>query len=124
MAIKIILVLGVLSTAVPLLLGQDARFLAIRRMLLMAFVAFAIASIFVPDLWSRLAALVGVGRGTDLVLYSLVIAFLGFVMRSYVRNRSMEIQLTRLARRLALDETARPRGTGRPSGVPSERDGQ
>lgn len=105
MPIKIFLVVGVLSTAVPLLIGQGARYLAIRRILLVLFMAFAIASIFRPDAWTGLAHRVGVGRGTDLVLYSLVIAFLGFVMRSYTRSRSMEIQITRLARRIALDES-------------------
>jgi hypothetical protein len=104
MIIKFLLVAGVLVVAVPLLLGQGARHLAIRRILLVLFMAFAVASIFRPTLWTRLANLVGVGRGTDLVLYSLVIAFLGFVMRSYLRTRAMELQLTRLARRIALDE--------------------
>jgi UDP-glucose 4-epimerase len=86
MTIKLLLVLGVLSAAVPLLLGQGARRLAIRRILLMVFMVFAAASVFRPDLWTRVANLVGVGRGTDLVLYALVVAFFGFVMRSYVRN--------------------------------------
>jgi hypothetical protein len=104
MIIKLLLVVGVLGGAIPLLLGQGARNLAIRRILLVLFMMFAVASIFRPDLWSRLASLVGVGRGTDLVLYALVVAFLGFVMRSYGRNRALEIQVTRLARRIALDE--------------------
>jgi hypothetical protein len=115
LAIKIILVLGVMAAAVPLLQGQGARHLAIRRILLMLFMTFAAASIFRPDLWTRLANLVGVGRGSDLVLYSLVIAFLGFVMTSYVRNRAIELQLTRLARRIALAE-ADPPTAGRRGG--------
>ena len=49
----------------------------------------------------------GIGRGADLILYGLVVAFFGFVVTTYKRFRAMETRYTRLARRIALDE-ARP----------------
>ena len=51
---------------------------------------------------------VGIGRGADLILYGLVVAFFGFVVTTFRRFREMETRYTRLARRLALRETLPP----------------
>ena len=55
---------------------SGARHQAGRRIVTLAFVIFAFVSIAVPSVVSRIAYFVGVGRGTDLLLYALVIAFL------------------------------------------------
>lgn len=86
-----------------------ARHLAGRRLVTLAFVVFAVVTILFPGLTGRLADLVGVGRGTDLLLYTLVVAFLLQVLSSFRRNAAMERQLTRLARRIALDSTPDPK---------------
>ncbi|WP_369051995.1 DUF2304 domain-containing protein [Kineococcus terrestris] len=88
------------------------RHQAVRRLLLGALVVLAVASILVPGAVTAVAGLVGVGRGTDLLLYGLVVAFLGFVVQSYRRSRQVEARLTALTRRLALDE-AEPPGEAR-----------
>jgi small membrane protein len=75
-----------------------------RRVALIVFVLFAVASVLFPDVWNALAKLVGVGRGTDLLLYVLIVVFLGFMATSYLRFRGLEFQITQLARRIALDE--------------------
>ncbi|NMM34640.1 MAG: DUF2304 domain-containing protein, partial [Phycicoccus sp.] len=61
-----------------------------------------------PTVWTRIAKLVGVGRGTDMVLYALVVAFLSFTLTTYVRFRDFEARYTKIARRLALDEANPP----------------
>ena len=76
----------------------------------MVFVIFATVAIAVPSLMTRLANLVGVGRGTDLLLYALVIAFLAQMLSSFRRNAARERQITRLARRIALDDAPEPPG--------------
>ena len=102
----------------PALLGAAQRTQALRRLGLLVFAAFAVVLDPRPatcgTAWPEL---VGVGRGADLVLYALVVAFLGFVVTTYLRFRDMETRYTRLARRIALDEAARdyPR-TGRSGG--------
>ena len=63
-------------------------------------------SILDPGVWTRLASVVGIGRGADLILYGLVVAFFGFVVTTFKRFREMEIRYTRLARRIAIDEAA------------------
>jgi hypothetical protein len=107
MLIQIVLIAGVLYVVARLFRSRGARAQAIRRVGLLLFAAFAVISILFPDVWNRIAALVGVGRGTDMVLYALVVAFLSSSVTSYLRFREVETRYTRLARRLALDEVAR-----------------
>jgi len=104
LGIQLLLVLGTLAVAWRLLAGSGQRTQALRRLGLLALAAFAIWSIFFPDVWNGLARRVGIGRGADLILYGLVVAFFGFVVTTFKRFRAMETRYTRLARRIALDE--------------------
>ena len=114
--IQVLLIVVVILVVARLFRSRGARAQAIRRIGLVVFAAFAAVSILFPDVWSRLAQLVGVGRGTDLVLYALVVAFLSFTVTTYLRFRDLETNYTRLARRIALREAPRPgareNGTG------------
>lgn len=83
--------------------GADSH-LAIRRLLLLAFVLAATLSILFPQWLTWLAALVGVGRGTDLLLYALVVMFLVFVYSQHRRNIALQRSITLLARRTAINE--------------------
>ncbi|GAB3875470.1 DUF2304 domain-containing protein [Terrabacter terrigena] len=106
--IQVILILGTLAVAWRLLVGSGQRTQAVRRLGLLALAALAVYSIIDPSgTWTRVANWFGIGRGADLILYGLVVAFLGFVVTTYKRFRAMETRYTRLARRIALDE-ARP----------------
>ena len=67
-----------------------ARHQASRRLVTLAFALFAIVTIAVPSLTAHLARFVGVGRGADLLLYSLVIAFLAQVLSSFRRDARRE----------------------------------
>lgn len=85
--------------------GADSH-LAIRRLLMGLFVIGAVLSVLFPQWLTWLARTIGVGRGTDLLLYALVIVFLAFVYTQYRRNTHLQRQLTLLARKLALIEAA------------------
>ena len=65
--IQVVLVVGILIISARLLRGRGARVVALRRIGMLAFAALAIASILFPETWTRVAKLVGVGRGTDMV---------------------------------------------------------
>lgn len=108
--IQVVLIVVVVAVAARLFRSRGERSQALRRIGLVAFAAFAVISILVPDVWNSIARLVGVGRGTDVVLYALVVAFLSFAGTTYIRFRDMETAYTRLARRIALDEAQRPAG--------------
>ena len=107
--IQLLLIVVVIFVAARLLRGRGARTQAVRRLGLLLFAAFAVWSILFPSVWNRIAKLVGVGRGTDMVLYALVVAFLSFTLTTYVRFRDFEARYTKLARRQALGEAEPPR---------------
>ena len=106
--IQLVLIVVVIITAARLLRDRGARTQAVRRLGLLLFAAFAVWSILFPSVWNQIAKVVGVGRGTDMVLYALVVAFLSFTLTTYVRFREFEARYTKLARRLALDEADPP----------------
>lgn len=108
LAVQVLLIVGTLAVSWRLLLGYGQRAQALRRIGLLVFAAFAVWSILDPAVWTRLAGLVGIGRGADLILYGLVVAFFSFVVTTFKRFREMEIRYTRLARRIAIDETLPP----------------
>lgn len=103
--IQILLLLAI--GGIALLLNRstaDARHQAIRRLLLLAFVLVAALSVMFPQWLSRVANLIGVGRGADLLLYALVIAFLSYIASSHRRANRLSAQITSLTRELALAE--------------------
>ncbi|MGV8968100.1 MAG: DUF2304 domain-containing protein [Cellulomonas sp.] len=105
MWIKVILLLSIgVIALIGLRAPRGARHVALRRIALIAFVLFAAGSVLFPGVWNALANAVGVGRGTDLLLYMLIVVFLGYMASSYLRFRGVESQITLLARRIALDE--------------------
>ncbi|HEU4756323.1 MAG TPA: DUF2304 domain-containing protein, partial [Agromyces sp.] len=84
MLIQIVLVAGVLL--VGLYLARPAAgdsHLALRRLFMLGFVLVAVVSILFPQWLTWLANFIGVGRGTDLLLYALVLAFLVTVASAY-----------------------------------------
>ena len=107
--IQLVLIITVFFLAARLLRGRGARPKAVRRLGLVLFAALAAWSILFPEVWNKFARLVGVGRGTDMVLYALVVAFLSFTVTTFVRFHDFETRYTKLARRLALDEAGPPR---------------
>jgi len=106
--IQLLLIGVVIFTATRLLRGRGARTQAVRRLGLLLFAALAVWSILFPNVWNQIARVVGVGRGTDMLLYALVVAFLSFTLTTYLRFRDLETRYTKLARRLALDEASPP----------------
>jgi hypothetical protein len=112
-----VLIQVVLLVAVAVVAGlltrstANARHQAIRRLLLVGFVVAAAVSVVSPDVVTWLANRLGVGRGADLVLYALVIAFLSYIATSYRRLNALDRKITTLTRELAL-ATARLEKTG------------
>ena len=107
--LQLVLIVVVFLVAARLLRGRGARTQAVRRLGLLVFAGLAAWSILFPQVVTNVAKLVGVGRGTDMVLYALVVAFLSFTVTTFVRFHDFETRYTKLARRLALDEAGPPR---------------
>jgi hypothetical protein len=112
--VKILLITVFVIFAVMLVLpGRGARHLAARRIALVCVFLAAIAAIIYPDLLNSLANLLGVGRGTDLLLYGMVVVLIGTIISSTRRHRQMEREVTQLARALALSEAERGENSSR-----------
>lgn len=77
----------------------------------LGFVVFIVAAVWAvlrPDDLTVLANWIGVARGTDLLLYLLVIAFMFTTMSTWIRFREQELRYARLARAVALQSPVLP----------------
>lgn len=116
MLIQFVLVLAVLIILYVFVRRSGAVFVQASKRV--ALVLFAVANIYAvmrPDDLSAVAQLLGVGRGTDLVLYALVVAFTAAMFSTYQRFRVVDRRYTELARTVALREAEvvnRERGLG------------
>jgi hypothetical protein len=86
------------------------------RLVMLAVLAAGLAMVAFPDDTSRLAALLGVGRGSDLVLYLglLGLSYAGLLL--YLRQRQVMSDITEIARLYAIDHRRSPAGGLAPSG--------
>ncbi len=66
-------------------------------------IAMVVAVLF-PDTTNQIAHLVGIGRGADLLLYMLTLAFIGLVLNNYIHQQRDKDTVYRLARKVALLE--------------------
>lgn len=107
--IKVILIAAFILFALILIAPVGgARRLAVRRLLLAGAFGAAVVAIAFPWLISDLANLLGVGRGADLVLYALVVVFIGNAMTQSAHNRQLQRELTSVARSLAIMQSPPP----------------
>ena len=106
--IQLVLVLGIVVIVGWLFATRGAKQLAVRRLLVIAFGVFAVVTVLFPGTLTRVAHLMGVGRGADLLLYATVLVLLGFLALQEARTKAAEKRTTVLARRLALDEAEQP----------------
>mgnify|MGYP001612476325 FL=1 len=57
-----------------------------------------------PQTADAVARIVGVGRGADVVIYASLIAIFYLIFRLYVKIEQVESEITRLVRKLSLDD--------------------
>jgi hypothetical protein len=94
---------------------DDVGLRAGRRLTVLLLAGFAIVAVIAPELTTRLANAVGVGRGTDLLLYALVVTFVFTTAGLYFRCRDIERRLVEISRAVALRDAI---STGGPPGEP------
>ena len=63
-----------------------------------------VISVLFPELLNRVAHFVGVGRGADLLLYVIIVAFIFYVVSTYLHHQEQRNQLHSLARKIAILE--------------------
>lgn len=83
-----------------------------RKILAGLTIVVGVLAVIFPDLAQWSADLVGVVRGTDLLLYFLALVLIYLVGSTSVRFREQEARLVRLARQVALAEAEARMGMG------------
>jgi hypothetical protein len=74
------------------------------RLLAIFFFFVAVGFVMFPNSTSEIAQIVGVGRGTDLLLYLTIFAGVHSCLLLYMRTRRMERKFTDLVRGLAIKD--------------------
>jgi small membrane protein len=109
--IKILLISAALGVAVLVLREKVPRQQeATRRAAGLLVVLAGIIAVLWPDLTTKAANAVGVGRGTDLVLYLLVTVFAYSALTTTQKIHRLQHDITVLTRELALLQPARSGG--------------
>ncbi|MDK4317238.1 DUF2304 domain-containing protein [Corynebacterium pseudodiphtheriticum] len=107
--IQILLVIAVAALTLYFLSNRrKARAKAGVKIGFVTFLILAIFAVLFPDATTWVAQLVGVQRGTDLMLYALIVAFVFVTVSSYLRFREQELRFARLARAVALSNAQAP----------------
>jgi hypothetical protein len=102
---QIILILAMAAIAAYLIRATPTpKHLAVRRLLVLLALVGAVVVVVWPGVLTWLAHLVGIGRGSDLLFYAAIVAFLFYVVVDYKRSVQASRATTRLARELTLTE--------------------
>ena len=111
MPIQYILVLLVAGLLVLFLRKRgNAKSAASVKLAFILFVIFGVYSVVRPSDLTLIAGWLGVGRGTDLLLYGVVIVFTFATLNTYLRFKELELRYARLARAIALRQAEQPTG--------------
>jgi small membrane protein len=98
-----LLLLGIVGFLIMFIRGQHGvRMQASKRLAFSLFVVLNAAAVVWPDGTTKVAALFGIGRGVDLLLYLLIVTFVFVVINFYLRLRESEQRVTELARAVAI----------------------
>lgn len=108
--IQFLLVAGMALVVLSFLRNRNAaRIQAGKKLIFALFVVACIVSVALPEMLTRVANAVGVGRGADLLLYAVVVAFAFVSLNTYLKFKDFEARVTVLARKLAIAEALHER---------------
>lgn len=79
----------------------------------MGLAALAIASIINPNITQHAANMLGVTRGTDLVLYVLIVVFMATSLGMYFRFKELERRLAQIVRANAIRDAQTSKSEGK-----------
>lgn len=103
--IQVILILGIVLAAFLLVRNLSGeKSLALKRLFALIGVVLAVLAIIFPHSLTVVANAVGIGRGTDLLLYLFIVGALVFAVSVVRAKARSDARVTRLARAVALME--------------------
>jgi hypothetical protein len=108
MIIRVILIAGIILLLLWFLNQRTTtRGQAWSKLSTLFLLIFAIITVASPSIIDKLAHAVGVGRGADLLLYGLTLAFLTNLLTSYMHHQDEHTKVVRLVRKMAILEASR-----------------
>jgi len=103
--LQIVVIIVALSIIATVLVGKQTHAARAWKKIALCILALCmVVAVIFPDLTNMVANLLGVGRGADLLLYVLTIAFIGYAINNYLHRQHDEHVVHKLARRIALNE--------------------
>jgi hypothetical protein len=118
--IKLLLIAALVGAAFSLMRGKPgALSILMRRSITLAAIGLGCLAVLFPSSVTQVANAVGVGRGTDLVVYVVAVSFVFVSIALYMRLAAMQDRHVQLARRLALLEAQVESGAAA-AGIESE----
>ncbi len=106
--IQVLLIVAIVALFGLLRSRTSARSRAWVKVGYIGFVVAGIYAVLRPDDTTVVANWLGVARGTDLMLYVLIIAFIFTTLSTYMRFKDLELRYARLARAIALQGAQAP----------------
>jgi hypothetical protein len=107
--IQVLLIAAVISLLIFLLRSRkSAQSKAWVKVGYLAFIVAGVYAVLRPNDTTVVANWVGVDRGTDLMVYALVVAFAFTTLSAYMRFKDLELRYARLARAIALEGARKP----------------
>jgi hypothetical protein len=107
--IQVLLITSIIALLVYLLRSRrSAQTRAWVKVGYLVFVMAAVYAVLRPNDTTVVAHWLGVDRGTDLMLYALIIAFSFTTLSTYLRFKDLELRYARLARAVALEGAQSP----------------
>lgn len=101
--IRVVLIGAVLGILAWFLRSRNASSVrAAKKLVLIFFSGFAVIAVLYPDLMDAAASALGVGRGADLLLYFVTVAFLFSSLSGYLRSLDADHRFVELAREVTL----------------------
>lgn len=109
-----LILLAALAVATLLAIRPPKSFssLALRRLITMLLIICASLAVIFPQSLNRVAHVLGIERGINLLVYGLVIALVIQMATAYRRDHAAQAKITRLARAVALAHVEHPPNTG------------
>jgi hypothetical protein len=106
--ILLVFILFASSRAIMQFRGGTIRFGALSFWLLVW--AFALVAIFYPEETTRIARVMGIGRGVDVVIYVSIAVLFYLVFRLHVYVENLRTEISRLIREVALKNIEKGKG--------------
>ena len=107
-SIQYILIVLCLVPIILIRYGSKTSGRASYRVGFVIFICLFLISVAYPNLTTRVANAIGVGRGTDLIVYMTTFALICFSLILIIKFERLQREITQLVRRIALEKVQKP----------------